>query len=931
MEISFTKPKENQIPLIQTLRDEIHEINSINTDISELLAKLRRYQNKILADETLTRQLALYIDPLTKSDPVCDNIEESRFCELSFDVKKHFLYSEDRETPKVLLLTGEAGIGKSFFCKNFQREILVISDIESEDPDERRWLPIYVDLSSLNNPKEEAVTETLIRELSLTTDEIGLLLTPKRFRNPLLPSLLLIFDGFNEIEALYHQQDQDMSQGVLDDYYLKENFYMSNKFGKLSEDARLIIACREENLQDIKRRDLLFAPIDENSSERSSIEGSFLERKIEPFNDEQITCYLKKYYISRETSITKESEEVGEPFSLASDSIRSLSWGWVKAFEELIENYKLRESARIPFILSTLTHVLPDIWGQENRSNLKPTESLTPRFLIEALVKKTLKSIVQNESTDAHREEAKLVEKRTKQVQILALKAGGYVLNTDSMSTEKTTNENDSLVSELIPLVKPCNNNFRFRFCHLFLEFFVSKSIEDEIIRVSNIPNVEEINAGELLLNQKLLTSKSSQYPIILFLRDALLEGRLTANHFLNLIFLSRPIDSEPQKAVDNSQGFFTSQSPFSVAAANAITILNVSGYDFSNQDFRKVCIPGANLSYGIFEGTDFTGANLRDVDFTSAWLKKAHLSEANLEGVEFGESPTIKFTGNDVSGIAYSANGKYFAVQTNDKVTIFENVGTKSLCWKELRSFPGKVPDNVNSPFSFDGKRFVAEENKNLMIWDTASGQLLQEINISARDSHKNILAFNVDHMDIFLYNWAKCEDPRGRSILKYDVVSDAFTNFHVRYLYRIPQSENSPKCRELMIFADRWEDVSLYNTKTGKCLLKQRQSTKYCKFSVDGNQILSTLDSETSTVSDMKRGYTLKSYDTERHGYSSKWSPWLYDDGKILIWATWNALNIHDAASAKRYSSIPLWVGYNHFEFSLGPNYCLSLGSNR
>ena len=584
MELCFQKLGQSQNPSLQNLRDEDCEINCTNTDISELLAKLRRYQNKILADETLTRQLSLYIDPLIKSDPVSCNIEESRFCELSFDVKKHFLYSEDRETPKVLLLTGEAGIGKSLFCKNFQREIMSISDIESKDPDERQWLPIYVELSSLNNPKEEAVTETLIRELSLTANEICLLLTPKRFRNPLLPSLLLIFDGFNEIEALYHQRDQEMSPGVSNDYYLKENFYMSNKFKKLSEDARLIITCREENLQDIKGRDLLFAPIDENSSEKSSIERSFLERKIEPFNDEQITCYLKKYYISRETSIAKEREEVEEPFPLVSDSTRSLSWGWVKAFEELIENCKLRESARIPFILSTLTNLLPDIWTQEIRSNLKRTKPLTPRFLIDLLVNKTLKSIVQNESTDTHKEEeAKLVEKRTKQAQILALKAGGYVLNADSMSTEKTTNENDSLVSGLIPLVKPCNNNFRFKFCHLFMEFFISKSIEDEIIRVSNIPNVEGINACELLLNQKLLTSKSSQYQIISYLRDALLEGRLTVKNLLSLIFLSHPGETKPQKDFNKAQKnwCFTSQSPFAVAAANAITILNFSGYGF--------------------------------------------------------------------------------------------------------------------------------------------------------------------------------------------------------------------------------------------------------------------------------------------------------------------------------------------------------------
>ena len=60
-------------------------------------------------------------------------------------------------------------------------------------------------------------------------------------------------------------------------------------------------------------------------------------------------------------------------------------------------------------------------------------------------------------------------------------------------------------------------------------------------------------------------------------------------------------------------------QSHFEGAAANAITILNMTGFDFSNHDLSNIYIKGANLSYGSFERTNFTNANLQRVIFTGA------------------------------------------------------------------------------------------------------------------------------------------------------------------------------------------------------------------------------------------------------------------------------------------------------------------------
>ena len=61
------------------------------------------------------------------------------------------------------LLTGQAGVGKSLFCKHFQRELLSIwgESFQNEESLNRNWFtPIYINLSNLKNPKSQAIWES---------------------------------------------------------------------------------------------------------------------------------------------------------------------------------------------------------------------------------------------------------------------------------------------------------------------------------------------------------------------------------------------------------------------------------------------------------------------------------------------------------------------------------------------------------------------------------------------------------------------------------------------------------------------------------------------------------------------------------------------------------------------------------------------------
>ena len=320
----------------------------------ELLSKFQKYQEQVLNDMTLKRELNLYVDVLVSSHFVgCNNgkrnngseSREREFLEHTFDIYKHFLMCESTEAPKILLLTGQAGVGKSLFCKHLQREIMS-NWIKTTQADHRNWFPIYVKLPSLNNPKSAAIVETLTRELSLTKEE-ALLLQNSEQNNLQLPHLLFIFDGYEDItdtQAFYStNSEQDL---------VEKNFF--NLQGSSWRNAKFIVTCREENLQQVLRRDRFSSLLISNdTNELSAVSESFLQRKIEPFTDEQITHYLKKYCCYEPFD---QNEKRRVPCSLAFELVQvsqlsTSSWDKVREFEKMIDNYQLRELARIPFML----------------------------------------------------------------------------------------------------------------------------------------------------------------------------------------------------------------------------------------------------------------------------------------------------------------------------------------------------------------------------------------------------------------------------------------------------------------------------------------------------------------------------------------------------------------------------------------------------
>jgi len=451
----------------------------------------------------------------------------------------------------------------------------------------------------LKKPKSEAISEILAKELSLTEEEILLLQTSEP-SNLLLPRLLFIFDRYDDIQDIHN-----LSSSKTYSDYESNNFYMSNKIETLWKNAKIIITCREENLKDVTRRDLLFAPINVEATELLSFQGSFLQRKIEPFSDDQITCYLKKYCYSRqidrfEGRKIKSSVSSSSLLRVLTPRSPSSSWSWVIKFEKMLDNYNLKEHARIPFMLWVIVEVLASIANEEidqryitpalinemeskkdlNYDKIKEEEDigaekgpesyklkiLSRRFLIDSFVNQIIKSVAQKNVAASKIPENKggakqkqeeivvvesLAERIKQQVQNLALRLSNYSINT---ATDAATNmhDDDSSLLELYPLIKECDGSLpQFSFNYPFLqEFFIAKKIEEELIEFTKSSHKGKSMKvpTEFLLNQRLLNRGASSNMIILFLRDAVRDERIAADQFVSLILLSQ------QKEEDNSQ-----------------------------------------------------------------------------------------------------------------------------------------------------------------------------------------------------------------------------------------------------------------------------------------------------------------------------------------------------------------------------------------
>ena len=917
------------------LRGGLPENQGTSPENRDLLIKLEQYREKVLSKNNDERELNLYIEPLIRSE--LELKDDSHIYKRSNrhltlgtepldplkDLRKQFLTSDKTVSSQVLLLTGQAGGGKSVFCRRLQRDLLSAwSSSFTQEIDDNLWFPIYIDCSLMKEFEANSITIILQNELSLREEEIKTLQSSEAYSTT-LPNILIILDG---CDIAVHKLLEEL---LLSDFGSEKCNISSIIGAERYKTVKILITCREESLQGIKRRELLFVPIQhEESLHRSNSSKLFLQRRIAPFSDEQITRYLIKccFYgllqTSQITSISKALNlaHLSEP---SSDLLPSSSWITVKNFESIIDSYRFREIARTPFMLRVMVEVLPSIAAETlSEENLLQTKAFTNYYFIEQFINRVIYLNAQMKSAASIKTEGKryankleenkvlkpLVTQIRQQLQSLALKLSGYSLNSSYIKAPES--ELDFSILELNSLVKWDNNFSTLRFRDsLVMEYLVAEQFKEELAGLSAayLTKDKSVIQKEILLNQRLLKLRATAPTMIVqILCDAVENKEISTDLLYNLVYLSRqnqkisdsPIQMRAEKeelqikdgeqeeskhniveaAQQQSKKIITEkrlndnitkenylQSHFEIAAANAITILNMTGFDFDHRDLSNICIKGANLSYGMFEGTNFANARLQRVIFTGAWLKDANLQRANLQGVDFGEDSDLKIWDDFIAGISYSRNGKYLAVEVYDQTMLYENLGSRYSSFKKINNFPRIFSTIARCcPFSNDGKQIATILDNQINIWDIESGQLRKKFDTG----FKTVLGISPDmgyaafreNQNIHVYSIKRDSWMHILSMSDSDKLISCDANF------------NQPN---FFVLGIKNRGILFYDYGTGKCLLKQSpKNIGFFKCNSNGNQIASKVSRNFIRISDIVRGHAIKAlkYQDETDEYKGE-----------------------------------------------------------
>ncbi|UUM21289.1 pentapeptide repeat-containing protein [Mycoavidus sp. SF9855] len=169
--------------------------------------------------------------------------------------------------------------------------------------------------------------------------------------------------------------------------------------------------------------------------------------------------------------------------------------------------------------------------------------------------------------------------------------------------------------------------------------------------------------------------------------------------------------------------------------AANALTLLVKAGVQLNNRDFSGIRVPGADLSYGVFDDTQFQGADLRNVKWYRARLAGVNLERADLKGLRLGERPALQME-NEVKACSYSLDGRWLAVTESKYIYLYE---TENL--QKVHTYTSHEDPVHSITFSRDGQWLAVGDGQRVNLWHVLGDRSLAHTYIGYGD-----VAFSAD-----------------------------------------------------------------------------------------------------------------------------------------------------------------------------------------
>ncbi|KAF9358566.1 hypothetical protein BGX34_008876 [Mortierella sp. NVP85] len=632
-------------------------------DVDGHLRILRKKRTKERGD-------AVYIQPQAKSS--LQAADDARFPLM--DKVKKFLGSEQ----KVFLLLGDSGAGKSTFGRELEFDLWLSYKSRTDR------IPLHINLPTIDKPELDLIAKQLRRD-EFTEPQIREMKHHRKF--------ILICDGYDESQQTH-------------------NLYMSNKLNQPDEwDAQMVISCRTEYLgSDYRDR---FQPGSRNQQLQSPL---FQEAVITPFSLNQIHDYIKQYV------------DVNQPLWRQKDYEQALNL--IPSLKELVKN---------PFLMTLSLDVLPRMVdpGQHLSSAHITRVALYDHF-VEQWLERGKKRLAEKDMSSFTKE---AFEK---------LSAEGFTLNgigylkkfavaiykeQDGQPVVKYSKLADSgswkdeffsckemrLLHEACPLTR---NGNQHQFIHRsLLEYGLARAVFDPqdrengttlepvSTRRGSVGSIQSFDASKEIatnpeqdpnLNSPLVwRSFVNDYSLMEFLEERVRQEQVFKHQLLAYIEHSKK------------------DRKWRTAAANAITILVRAGVQFIDTDLRGIQIPGADLSYGVFDSVQLQEADMRKVNLRGAWLRQTDLSGTDMTGAKFGELPYLT-VGEAVRSCAFSPDGESLAIGLKSGViNVYSTVN-----WDMIRTWKGHDKLIAKIVYSPDGNLIVSGSwDGTAQIWVKESG----------------------------------------------------------------------------------------------------------------------------------------------------------------------------------------------------------------
>ncbi len=568
----------------------------------------------------------------------------------------------------VFLLQGVAGTGKSTFNRHLALKKLEEYQHLSKAQNDPP-LVFFVELRNIDNPNKQVIQQFL-QSKGFALEQIEALRTHSHQR------CIFIFDGYDEIKGR------------------NSNFYDLNELWGW-ERSKFVITSRPEYLD--PNYQTFFRP--------KGAHDGLREAWMAPFSSEQRSHYIENY-VNQNTPL----------------------WT-VEQYEQALNQLStLGKELERPIVLRMLLQILPEL-GEKGQTEKALTlgavyEQYFQQWWANWRTRLGAIKLTSNEE-DAKQE---LCERKGGFIRqgfaymqncAVELTKVGLTFVKDSDDFEKRhdgiykaffadeTKAGDAARKRLLRFNAPfqIQQNQHYAFSH--------KSMQEYLVaRAICTPGFKAIEASPKdVLNQLSLVKE----PVIL---DFLVEQVKGQAQFKAQLYAW----IEASKASD---------APMTVGAANAITILVRAGERFIGADLQGIRIPGADLSYGVFDRTQFEGADLSRVTLLGAWLCDVNMCRANLEDVEFGEMPALE-VGSWAHGCSYSLDGKWLAVGTSlGGGKLYRLEETKTQQNKKLKlehtlgGFWGIRPPSVSGVvFSPDSRWLAVSDFGRVKLWSVETGK---------------------------------------------------------------------------------------------------------------------------------------------------------------------------------------------------------------